>query len=42
MKIDEVGHAEMAIAEGAAELPSVVKEAMKFSASVMTNTVYYL
>lgn len=42
MQIDEVGHADMAVASGAAELPEPVREAMKFSAKVMTSTVYYL
>lgn len=42
MKIDEVGHAEMAVAEGAAELPEPVKRAMKFSAKLMTSAVYYV
>lgn len=42
MQIDEVGHAEMAVASGAAELPEAVRQAMKFSAKVMTGTVYYL
>lgn len=42
MRVDEAGHADMAVASGAAELPPPVKQAMKFSARVMTSTVYYL
>lgn len=42
MQVDEVGHADMAVASGAAELPAPVKAAMKLSSKVMTETVYYL
>lgn len=42
MQIDEVGHADMAVASGAAELPEPIRQAMKFSAKVMTGTVYFL
>ena len=42
MRLDEVGHADMAVESGAAELPEPVKQAMKFSANVMTSTVYYI
>jgi 3-demethoxyubiquinol 3-hydroxylase len=42
MKHDEASHAQMAVAEGAAELPEPIKNAMQFSARVMTSTVYYI
>lgn len=42
MQQDEIAHAESAIEAGAAELPLPVKQAMKFSAKLMTNTAYYL
>lgn len=42
MKIDEIGHAEMALDSGAAELPAPIKAAMKLSSKVMTGLVYYL
>ena len=42
MQQDEIAHAESAIEAGAAELPMPVKQAMKFSAKLMTNTAYYL
>jgi len=37
MIIDEAQHAQMAIDNGAAELPSVVKQLMRISAKVMTS-----
>lgn len=40
MRNDEIGHAETAVRLGAAELPGVVKTAMKLSARVMTRTAY--
>ena len=39
---DEVGHADMAIKLGAAELPLPVKLAMRGLAVVMTKTVYWV
>jgi ubiquinone biosynthesis monooxygenase Coq7 len=42
MKADEIKHAEMAIHLGAEELPSVVKQAMRLAARVMTATAYRL
>lgn len=42
MKIDEIRHADMAIRHGAAELPGVVKRAMKLSSRVMTTASYYV
>ncbi|PKO32261.1 MAG: demethoxyubiquinone hydroxylase family protein [Betaproteobacteria bacterium HGW-Betaproteobacteria-7] len=42
MRVDEMRHAEMALAHGAAELPAVVKLAMKASARVMTSLAYRL
>lgn len=42
MRLDEIQHAEMAIAHGAAELPQVAKFAMKVAARVMTSTAYRL
>ncbi len=40
MRLDEIRHAEMAIAHGATELPRVVKRAMRLAAKVMTSTAY--
>ncbi|MFN4324857.1 MAG: 2-polyprenyl-3-methyl-6-methoxy-1,4-benzoquinone monooxygenase [Azonexus sp.] len=40
MRLDEIRHAEMAIAHGATELPGVVKRAMRLAAKVMTSTAY--
>ena len=37
MVIDETEHAEMAVENGAAELPSAIKNLMRLSAKVMTN-----
>ena len=37
MVIDETEHAEMAVDNGAAELPIAVKQLMRFSAKIMTN-----
>jgi ubiquinone biosynthesis monooxygenase Coq7 len=42
MQQDEIAHADSAVEAGAAELPLPVKQAMKFSAKIMTNTAYYL
>lgn len=42
MQADEIAHAESAIEAGAAELPTPVKQAMKFSAKLMTNTAYHI
>lgn len=42
MRLDEIRHAETAVDFGAAELPGVVKAAMKVAAKVMTSTVYYV
>ncbi|MDP3540618.1 MAG: 2-polyprenyl-3-methyl-6-methoxy-1,4-benzoquinone monooxygenase [Azonexus sp.] len=42
MRLDEIKHAEMAVHYGAAELPLLVKTAMKLAANVMTRTTYLL
>ncbi|HSG23641.1 MAG TPA: 2-polyprenyl-3-methyl-6-methoxy-1,4-benzoquinone monooxygenase [Azonexus sp.] len=42
MRLDEIRHAETAIQHGAAELPGVVKVAMKMAAKVMTGAAYRL
>jgi ubiquinone biosynthesis monooxygenase Coq7 len=42
MYTDEVGHADMAIQLGAAELPLPVKLAMRGMSTVMTKTVYWV
>lgn len=40
MRLDEIGHAEAAVAHGAAELPAVCKLAMKGMAKLMTGLAY--
>lgn len=40
MRLDEIGHAEMALGFGAAELPLPIKKAMKLAARLMTGTAY--
>jgi len=42
MRLDEIQHAETAIAHGAAELPTPVKGAMRLMAKVMTGLAYRL
>ena len=42
MKTDEAGHADLAQSLGAAEFPQAIKTAMRFSAKVMTQTVYWV
>jgi ubiquinone biosynthesis monooxygenase Coq7 len=42
MKDDEAGHANQALASGAAELPAAVKMAMRAAAKVMTTTAHYI
>lgn len=42
MKIDEAGHANMAVGLGARELPGPLKAAMRVTARIMTGTAYYL
>lgn len=42
MRVDEGGHADMAMRLGAQELPAPVKTVMRLSARVMTQTAYYL
>jgi 3-demethoxyubiquinol 3-hydroxylase len=42
MKDDEAGHADQALASGAAELPAAVKMAMRAAARVMTTTAHYV
>ncbi|MDO9450852.1 MAG: 2-polyprenyl-3-methyl-6-methoxy-1,4-benzoquinone monooxygenase [Rugosibacter sp.] len=42
MKSDEISHAQMAVEQGARELPLPVKMAMKLSSKVMTKTAYYI
>jgi len=41
MKIDEAGHADMAVRLGARELPAPLKAAMRVTARIMTGTAYY-
>ena len=40
MKIDEISHADKAIAKGGVELPSPIKQAMTLMSKVMTTSVY--
>jgi ubiquinone biosynthesis monooxygenase Coq7 len=40
MRTDEVGHATKAVEAGAAALPAPIRDAMRFTAKVMTTTVY--
>lgn len=40
MRLDEIQHAETAVAHGAAELPALVRIAMRASAKVMTGLAY--
>lgn len=42
MYVDEVGHSDMAVELGAAELPLPVKLAMRGMSKVMTKTVYWV
>ncbi len=42
MRLDEIEHAETAVSLGAAELPNVVRLAMKLAAGVMTRAAYHL
>jgi ubiquinone biosynthesis monooxygenase Coq7 len=42
MKLDEIKHAETAIALGATELPGPAKGAMKLAAKLMTGTAYWV
>jgi len=42
MKIDEAGHAHMAVTHGGGELPLPIKFTMKLSAKVMTHTAYWV
>ena len=42
MRLDEIQHAEMALAHGAAELPRAAKVAMKYAAKIMTSVAYRL
>ncbi|MGE5470169.1 MAG: 2-polyprenyl-3-methyl-6-methoxy-1,4-benzoquinone monooxygenase [Bacteroidota bacterium] len=42
MRQDEIRHAETAVRHGAAELPRVVRGAMRLAAKVMTGTAYHL
>lgn len=42
MKADEASHADKAIAQGAAHLPTPIRQAMKVLSKVMTTTVYRL
>lgn len=42
MRQDEIRHAEMAVAFGAAELPGPVKQGMRLSARLMTRLSYWL
>jgi ubiquinone biosynthesis monooxygenase Coq7 len=40
MRRDEIGHAELAVALGATELPAPLRTAMRLSARLMTETAY--
>jgi 3-demethoxyubiquinol 3-hydroxylase len=42
MQADEQRHADMAIDEGAIELPELLRGVMQLSAKVMTSTAYYI
>lgn len=42
MQRDEIGHANLALAAGGAELPEPVKYGMRLAAKVMTSTVYWI
>ena len=42
MKVDEAGHATMALSHGGVELPSPVKFTMKLGSKVMTRTAYWV
>jgi ubiquinone biosynthesis monooxygenase Coq7 len=42
MHTDEVGHADMAVSLGGAELPQPVQLAMKLNGKVMTTTAYWV
>jgi ubiquinone biosynthesis monooxygenase Coq7 len=42
MHTDEVGHADMAVSLGAAELPQPVQWVMKLNGKVMTGTSYWV
>lgn len=42
MKVDEASHAQTAVSLGAAELPSIVKGAMRLASRVMTTAAYRL
>ena len=42
MRLDEIQHAETAVAHGAAELPPPIKGAMRLMAKVMTGLAYRL
>lgn len=42
MRLDEIFHAETAVALGGRELPPPIKMAMKLASGVMTRTAYYL
>lgn len=42
MRLDEISHAETAVALGARDLPPWVKEAMRLVSGAMTRTAYYL
>jgi len=42
MKSDEINHAQMAVEQGARELPLPVRMAMKLSSKMMTKTAYYI
>ncbi len=42
MRLDEIRHAEMALAHGAAELPRPIKLVMKYAAKIMTSAAYRL
>lgn len=42
MKVDEVGHAQAAVAAGGSDLPGPIRGLMKLAARVMTSTAYRL
>lgn len=42
MRVDEAAHASSAEQRGAAELPPLIKRAMRFASRVMTRTAYFI
>lgn len=42
MKIDEAGHADLAVQNGARELPAPIRSSMRAASGVMTRTAYWI